>query len=196
MGKTLKDWVDKTHPINRAVFDDRMPAGTKTLIVSARKQLVPREPVTQDDNFVLQLELKNERSGTYARRFALGPWCSFTFGVEPFQSFTIWILHAPSLTGGNDFNLVVEASDGEEAEQQLPLLYPETLTTSGVWGVPWGAYELLPANDDPGFTWHINDVSGGVVSIAAPALAGQPQPVQGLRYETSVLFTGIWRIRP
>lgn len=130
--------------------------------------------------------------GLYARRFAVQPFGSVSLQVAQFPQ---WRLRLLSVDLSTTYDVVVYATDGEEASSQPLLLYPETVAANLQKAVPWGAVELIPAQADAGFRWQITDASGTLITVPQALVAGSVYQVAGLRYFPSVPFSGVWRIR-
>lgn len=162
----------------------------ETLVVQTRcsRLALPLSAWDQPGAYQLQLDALTD-CGNYLRRFALGPWGSVEITVAPFRYFRLTVLENSFLAVDDQFDLTASLTDGQASSQVTPLLYRETVTAAA--GVPWGAFELVPAVADPGFAW---DLAG--TSIPQPVTVGNSFPVLGVRYVPSVAtFTGIWRIR-
>ena len=164
----------------------------ETLIVQTRCSRLGLPLAAWDYPGAYQLQLDGLTDcGNYLRRFAIGPWSSIEITVAPFVYCRLTVLENSFLDPAvqYQFDLIAILTDGQASSQVAPLLYRETVT--GAAGVPWGAFELVPAVADPGFAW---DLDG--TSIPQPLTVGNSYPVLGLRYVPSVAtFTGVWRIR-
>lgn len=197
MNRQLANYTIKAHELagaspNKPLINNAFSFAAKTVVLSARSKAgIPKTLLQQTGNWVLQVEMLTLKGGTYARRFCLGAWGAFTINVEPFSSLSVFLLE----DGLSDFDLVIEISDGQEASSQPPLLYAQILPAPGSYTVPWGAYELFPAQNDPGFAWKIEGL-GGPMIVPVAAATGVKMDVLGTYFETKVFpFNTVWRIR-
>lgn len=161
----------------------------KTLLVELRGAGQPPTPTTPTDAtgiVLLQLQGQNPGAGWYCRRFALTAWGAVSIQVDQFATFSLQVVSS-TLAG---FDVVAVATDGEEASTQPLLLYPETVAAPAI--TPWGAVELVPAQNDALFAWQL-----GTVIVPVALVAGVAVQVAGLRYVPTVFpFSATWRIRP
>lgn len=174
-------------------IDGGAPFPARTLLIETRSsQEPPTVPFDVAGNIVLQLTGLCRDGSAYYRRFAVGAWGGVAFYIEPFNGFEVEVLGS-NMPG---FDLVITATEGDEAANPAPLLLPE-VRVAGTWLVPWGATEMVPMVADPGFSWLISDANGSLLTIPAPAVAGVVQQALGLRYTTTASPFGlVWRIRP
>ena len=174
-------------------IDGNAPFPAKTLLIETRTtQEPPIVPFDVSGNIVLQFKGLCENGSAYYRRFAVGAWGGVAFYIEPFNGYEVEVLGS-NMPG---FDLIITATQGDEAANPAPLLYPE-VRVAGTYLVPWGATEMVPTVADAGFTWLSADANGSTVSIPAPAVAGVVQQALGLRYTTTASPFGlVWRIRP
>ena len=148
-------------------------------------------PDTVPGNAVFEFTGLAAGGGGYRRRFALQALEQVEIDVCGFRDVRLTVLGS-NLIGFGVYAIATDRPATSNTREWL--LYP-TSVAAGTFIVPWGADMLFPASPDPAFTWRADDAAGAALTILDPAAPNQSKAVKGVRYEVSVPFQGVWRIR-
>lgn len=173
------------------------PFRARSLFVLARKasvSMLGAGPVATAGagDIVLEVEGISTGGSLYLRRFTVGPYQTAWIPTDGLLDVRVRVLRVAT----SGYDLAAIATDGDSPPRPPPLILGQSSIQPGTYYVPPGAYELVPATPDPGFSWSTTSDVGGTTTIPVATVVGQVQAVAGARFTVAVGggFSCLWRI--
>lgn len=173
-----------------------LPFRARSLFCVCRKQSIAGllgGPIFADTagDVVAEVEGISDRGTLYLRRFTLSPYQTAWIPTDGLLDIRVRVLRC----GTTDYELAAIATDGDSPPRPAPLILAQRQIQPGTWYAPPGAYEMIPAVADAGFSWSTTADTGGATTIGSPAVIGAKQDVLGGRFTVTVAnWACLWRI--